>query len=525
MQRGGWERQSSAVRSKCEEIKAQGALFLVRCGTQAIRNVAIVDLKPQTDIPHTGTRTPFTVIVKNTGTEPVVGLTVTLKVDGQPLDKDAQPIEKIGPGETKPVTLTGKIDKAGWRVLTAEVKTDDLDDDNTFDRLILVREAVRVLVVDGAPNDRDPAKAGSYFLAHALLPVPDEYKATYHVKPMVVRAADAAPALLTDKEVCVLVNVPLGGPGALAPDFVQRLTEFVKEGHGVLISAGSNVGKDAYNRVLGQAGAGLLPMELGDVFQAAKDEPLFPDPVSFDPQSFLGRFRTAANDPFLQLRDAQVLKAINVTEAATGGHILARFNGGRPALLARRVGEGEVLFLTTSLDKDWGYFSTVLTFQPFVHGAMTHLIERSSAGFNRVAGDPIRWTPTDTARSYQVIRPDGQKVRLGKPQGGATERLALTVTDTSRAGVYTIVEEGSETGTQFAVIPDLRESETMDPLPDQQIDDLLGFQPEHLTSGDEAARKAETVRNRNEWTVTALMGLLLFAALETAFAWYCGKAR
>jgi hypothetical protein len=109
-----------------------------------VRNVAVVDLKPQTDIPHTGTRMPFTVLVKNTGTEPVTGLTVTLKVDGQPLDKDAQPIEKLGPGETRPVTLTGKIDQAGWRVLTAEVKPDQLDDDNKFDKVILVREKVRV---------------------------------------------------------------------------------------------------------------------------------------------------------------------------------------------------------------------------------------------------------------------------------------------------------------------------------------------------------------------------------------------
>jgi hypothetical protein len=98
------------------------------------------------------------------------------------------------------------------------------------------------------------------------------------------------------------------------------------------------------------------------------------------------------------------------------------------------------------------------------------------------------------------------------------------VADTAKAGVYTISEEGREVGTRFAVIPDLRESETMDPLPDQQIDELLGFKPEHLTSGDDTTTKAETVRNRNEWTVTALLALLLFAVFETAWAWFCGKA-
>jgi hypothetical protein len=201
-----------------------------------------------------------------------------------------------------------------------------------------------------------------------------------------------------------------------------------------------------------------------------------------------------------------------------------RYSDGRPALLGKQVGDGEVLLLTTAVDKDWGFFATNLTFQPFVHGAMTHLIERSATGFNRVAGEPIRWTPKELHKSYQVTRPDGSRTRLGKPQGGATEQLALTVADTAKAGVYTISEEGREAGTKFAVIPDLRESETMDPLPDQQIDELLGFKPEHLTSGDATSAEAQSVRSRNEWTVIALLALLLFAVCETAWAWFCGKA-
>jgi hypothetical protein len=224
-----------------------------------------------------------------------------------------------------------------------------------------------------------------------------------------------------------------------------------------------------------------------------------------------------------------VLKALGVVEPKAdqikdAGRVLMRYNDGRPALLGKQVGDGEVLFLTTAVEKDWGFFATNLTFQPFVHGAMTHLIERSAAGFNHVAGEPIRWTPKDVNKTYQVTRPDGSRVRLGRPQGGATEQLALTVADTSRAGVYTISEEGREVGTKFAVIPDLRESETMDPLPDQQIDELLGFRPEHLTSGDATSAEAQSVRSRNEWTVTALLALLLFAVFETAWAWFCGKA-
>ena len=413
-------------------------------------------------------------------------------------------------------------------MLTAEVKPDDLDDDNKFDKVIWSAK-VRVLVVDGSPNERDPEKASSFFLAHALLPVPDEFKLLYHVKPTIVKASDAAPGLLSDKEVCVLVNAPLGGPGSVPADFVQRLNEFVKEGHGLLITAGPNVNKDSYNRLLGSGGSGLLPVELADQFESPKDKPIFPDPNSIDEKSFLARFKLSANDPFLQLRDAFVLRGVGVVEPKAEnlkdeGRVLMRFNDGKPALLGKQVGDGEVLLLTTAVDKEWGFFATNLTFQPFIHGALTHLIERSSTGYNRVAGETIRWTPKDLNKSYQIIRPDGTKTRFGKAQGGANEQLAVTIPDTTKAGTYIISEEGSDTGTRFAVIPDLRESETMDPLPDAQIDELLGFKPEHLTTGSEAMTKADSIRNRNEWTVIALMVMLLFAVGETAWAWYCGKA-
>ena len=386
-----------------------------------------------------------------------------------------------------------------------------------------------MLVIDGSPNDREPEKAGSFFVGHALLPVPEEFRLQYHVRPTIVKAADVSPGMLADQEICLLLNVPLGGAGALQEDVVRRLGEFVREGHGLFIAGGPNVEKNTYNRVFGPRGVDLLPIELGDVYEAAKDKPFFPDPNSIDLQSFLARFRLSANDPFLQIREAYVQKALKTVEAQgeqakSAGRVLMRYNDNQPALISKRIGDGEVMLLTTSLDKDWGFFATNLTFQPFIHGAMTHLIERSTTGFNKVAGETIRYVPKDTGKTYQLIRPDGSRENLGKPAGGANEQLALTVPNTTQAGVHTIVETGSETGVRFAVAPDLRESETIDPLPDAQIDDLLGFKPEHLNTGEEATQKADSIRNRNEWTITALLLVLGLAVAETAFAWFCGKA-
>ena len=41
---------------------------------------------------------------------------------GKSADHDARPVDKIGPGETKALTITGKSDKPGLRLLTARIK-------------------------------------------------------------------------------------------------------------------------------------------------------------------------------------------------------------------------------------------------------------------------------------------------------------------------------------------------------------------------------------------------------------------
>src|SRR5205814_950120 len=101
----------------------------------------------------------------------VENLKVSLTVDGDDKNSETTAIAKIKPSETYAVTLTGKLAKPGLRVLSAKVATDELEPDNRFDQVILVRDQVNILVVDGGLSPRDPARSSSYFLMHALLPV------------------------------------------------------------------------------------------------------------------------------------------------------------------------------------------------------------------------------------------------------------------------------------------------------------------------------------------------------------------
>src|SRR5439155_11605673 len=131
----------------------------------------------------------------------------------------------------------------------------------------------------------------------------------------------------------------------------------------------------------------------------------------------------------------------------------------------------------TSLDTKWGNWPAKAgSFLPFVQMTLAHLTGKAVRGSNRVAGEPIAWTPPDNAKGFDLIRPDGQRVRLGKAVGGGGQGLAVTATDVPIAGIYRIVsDDDTIKSPPFAVSSDLRESDNLESLTDGEIETLLGF--------------------------------------------------
>ena len=205
----GFERQQGALKAKCEEIRGQANLVFIRCGNpdRRVANVAVTDVKLVSDIPHTRTRVPFNGTLKNTGSEPVKGVKVGLELDGKAVEKDAVQVDQIDPGMVHTVSLTASLDEPGLRVVSVEITGDDLPGDNVLYKTILVRDKVRVLLVDGTPNPDNPTDAGDHFVRTALNPgrVPDywiesdsvpaaEYEETMNKAKAMLKAVEIAQA-------------------------------------------------------------------------------------------------------------------------------------------------------------------------------------------------------------------------------------------------------------------------------------------------------------------------------------------
>ncbi|MBA4188182.1 MAG: hypothetical protein C0467_09210 [Planctomycetaceae bacterium] len=534
MQKEAFERQQGGVRAKCEEIKAAGNLVFIRCGdiNRKLLNVAVEDVTWHTEsIPHTRTRIPFVITLKNTGVEPVKGLKVSLELDGKAVEKDAVQIDQIDPDQTFPVTLTGSLEKAGVSVVGVRIENNDLPGDDVFFKTILVRDKVRVLLVNGTPKPENPTGSGDHFVRTALNPgkIPD-----YYIESESVAANEASPKNLDGTDIVYLLNAsirdtdPIAGMSA---DFLAELDKFVKNGGGLVISCGDQVSSDLYNKTFGSAGTKVLPFDLATILNATETSPFHPAADSVEEASFLSKFRVS---PYSQsLQAVSLFRMFSVTEAGANGRVLVRTTSGLPYITSKVVGAGEVIMITSSLDESWGNFSSDPgSFQvPLAVFTVTHLTSRKVAGGTSTAGNPLVYYPPAEAGSvFEVVMPAPPKDKL-RPRvklealdvGG---KRTVTATDTQLAGIYHIVPvgKGDDSGPVFTVNPDLRESVKLASATDDDVESWLGFRPAIVQAGAGTDSAVTQLRTRSEWTEYVLVALLVLLVAEAAWAWVCGRA-
>jgi hypothetical protein len=369
--------------------------------------------------------------------------------------------------------------------------------------------------------------------------VPESRTEEYYIRPQITTTADADPRMLADKDLVYLLNVPVladeFAAGGLSMDFVMRLTEFVRNGGGLVIGCGDNVTPEGYNRRLGVGGVGLLPFDLATLESTGDLYPFTPAPDSVEVPSFLAPFKES---PFnAALRAVGVSKMFKLSETgrgSAGGRVLVRMADQKPFVTSRVFGTGEVVMVTTSLDTKWGKFpARSEAFVPFTRFLLAHLTARKVPGGNRMAGDPLVWHPPELGLGFELVKPikNGEKppaprVKIGTAQAAAGQKLTVTATDTAVAGVYRIVPAGEadSKGPVFAVNADLRESANMDAATDANLRDMLGFAPKVIQAGAGTETAVGQHRTGREWTEWVLLGLLIFLLAESVWAWVCGRA-
>ena len=558
MQQQGWDRQAEDLGAKLRELHDRAAIYLVQCGTRAPKNVALVGLAPQASMPHAGQRVPFTVLVKNTGHEPVRNLTVTLAGDDG-REKETQALAEVLAGETKPLTLMVRLNHAGMQIVSASLKQDELSVDNHLDRVIEVREKLRLLVIDGAPapDRRHPEKAASFYLLHALLPVAEAERDQYRVQPQLITPREATAQRLANQDAVILVNVALEeGAGAnrenLSPAFVAALADFVRQGHGLLIFGGDRVTPAQYNTVLLQQ-HGVLPCKLSaaEIVPAALA-------MRLDRQSAAtgSPFALLAGDDYYQaLAGVEIRRRLGTEALAADApsqqpegpaacRVLLRYSDGHPAVVARRVDRGQVVLVTTSADvswTDWPRWQGM--YVPFIDLALRSLLGEPSSQHNLTAGETLRFRLPECAERSTCVLVDPHGKSSPVKAESINESAVVMDGDTSLSGAYWLtwadrfpspvaayrsvpagIAAGRKlSGAPFAVAANFVESENLEPLSAEEVDARLGFRPIHLVAGEDLAGFAPRIGANSEWSLYFLLGVCGLCLVESVFAWFCGR--
>ena len=288
--------------------------------------------------------------------------------------------------------------------------------------------------------------------------------------------------------------VVLNDPAYLPEAFVDSLKRLVTNGGRLLITAGP----------------GIASQERVPVLEAKVEQSKY---ASRSGERFLTVIKPDATHPAIQRADrlegVKFYQAVRIDGANL--RMLARLNEGTPLLAERTMGEGRILFFSSSFDNIANDFPLNPSFVPFIEQTALYLSnadERPASAVVdsflelRAPGDPAK--PTRQV-SVEVLDPSGKR--------------ALTLEESVKAPTLTLSREGfwevgRQTGRELvAVNADRRESD-LSVLPKETVEIWKKMGSD---TGTQSAGGPEETKPWSFWWWLALL-LLAVTVAESLFA-------
>ncbi len=326
-------------------------------------NLAITDLVVQTDTSIGSHGLRIVAEVANFGTQPQVA-ELSLRL-GEEVVAHGQ--LTLAAGQTNKKQFSANVDGPFRSVeVSVELQHDALLADNTRYAVGSAGDRVAVLLVNGdARSVRHEDEL--YYVDAALRPGDrsDSGTTIVHTTP-----DDLGTLEFSDYDVIVLANVPV-----LPAKHVRALSAWTAAGGGLMVSMGSNVDADAYNRSMAPLLAQSVQSAL-DLRHGRKN----------NTQSHLRLSKLEFEHPVFSVftKDAPGLYSaafwqimlLGPTTNVKDRRVLARFDNGAAALVEARSGAGLLMLFTSTLDRDWNDVAIHPGFLPFLQQSIRYLASK-----------------------------------------------------------------------------------------------------------------------------------------------------
>ena len=367
-----WENLSDDAKSSMENIASDASLFIAPIGVDGEENLSVMSFEYASGSLVPSGTVRFAAEVRNHGRQLSEGGTATLQVDGQ--DVSRQSVGPIKAGESRMISFYASFDKGGDAKVRVTLDSDSLNEDNQRQTVVNVRDQIRILCAHGQPaSGARPSEI--FYLVRAL----ELKKGGESAALDVVRSdwQDLSAEDFTDYDVILLANVP-----TISTDVARRLDRFVRKGGGLGIYTGDKLDLDNYNAHLHGEEVKLLPGEMTGVV-SFNGEDAVSDDVADESSWTLGPIQSdhvlatlAASIPEEGRSAAKINRVIQVKPDPDTATILSLSRADLPLILEKQVGEGTVLLVTTTADRDWGNLAVHPLFPMMVQQSVTHFTSR-----------------------------------------------------------------------------------------------------------------------------------------------------
>lgn len=464
-------------------------------------NAAVVDLKPAGHLVRTRFTNDFRAIVRAYGS--TVQSSVTWEIGNQILA--SQP-NLLLDAQSPPLTQsTFQLHAGGSSVVSTRITAEDpLSIDNQRTYAFEIASEMKILLVEGR-RGMGPLEGSAAFLDLALAPpaseTSDGARTRSYLHPERISDIELPGKALTEYRAVMLTDV-----AQLGPSVADQLASYVKQGGTVVWFMGDQVRQDAYNAVL--LPRGLIPGMLfqrksGQTFSMAfnpsgNNHPLLQAFANID-QSGLD---TAQIDTYWQIQPQEKL---NVETVLTYRSDQASAD---PAITLHRLGEGTVVFFTTTADPEWTNLPAKPAYVSLIHEIIAGTVSSSERWMNLRVGQRLE---LPAYRGWQTMprlkTHEGAEISLEQTTD-ATGQAVYRSEPLSRPGVY-LLTSGSDSWPICVNLPP--DEADIRPLPNQAIASALGG-IELITLGAElpAASSQQQVQDFG-WLLMGLVLLLLSA--------------
>jgi uncharacterized membrane protein len=567
------DQQGWKARVGSESIRPQLTLMQIEASSVETVNLSVALDQSELPLIVAGQSFPIAAQVVNHSGTSVTDVAVVLQVGGAELASRRISIPAFG--KTQAV-FACQIEVPGLHPV--EIRVEDsagLKEDNSVYRIVEVREAVRVLLVDSQP-DAPVLKRTTGYLSLALSPFQanestKNYAITHTISPNQVK-----PQILDEHDVVILSDIQ-----RLDNQAADAIAAFVQNGGGLLFFPGNSTDLNWFNSQWGlQSKSPVLPATLASqskstdapsadgkpsaenvlkiqnsqiVHPALKE---FTRPGAGELSSVEIRRWTALQlDP--QQTDSKTEDGKSVSQNLSkstsaqkvgdnaqeeSAMVLLRFENNDPMLVTKNYGRGKVLQFATAVDDTWSNFPLRPAFVPMMQGLVQWLALSVDVPHNVVTGETIALVvpsaQVDTlsaSKNSESANLESANLEAGKPGGTKLTSLdatlvapgqePMTITlaasgpttfdHTAYPGIYRLNRNGDEqASTLYAVNVHEGESDIRT-LDTRQLKEFAASMEANLTATPTSYFAQEKLRNngRELWRML-MLALVAFLFVE-----------